>query len=113
MLGGGDRVAARDVHDQHAPSRGGHDVDVVHAGAGAPDRLQGIGGLDDRAGDPGGAADQEDVDALHGEAEFRFRQARPGDHLVPGCLQEFPGALREFVGDQDPGAHVSLRQGIR
>ena len=40
MLGGGDRIAERRVHDDDAARGGGRDVDIVDADAGAADHLE-------------------------------------------------------------------------
>ena len=63
MFGGRDGIAARDIHDNHALSAGGGDIDVVHADAGAPDDLDFFG---DRGNDSAVilrlAADNDGVD---------------------------------------------------
>ena len=48
MLGGGDRIAERRVHDDDAARRGGGDVDIVDADAGAADDLEVGRGVEDR-----------------------------------------------------------------
>ena len=61
MLGRGDRIAERRVHDDDAAARGGRDVDIVDADAGAADHLQPGRGVDQLLGDLGGRADGEAV----------------------------------------------------
>ncbi len=49
----GNRVSARRVHHDNAALRGGVDINVVHAHAGAPDDLELLGGVHDPRRDPG------------------------------------------------------------
>ncbi len=63
VLGGGDRIAERRVHHDHALGGGGRDVDVVDADAGAADHLEVLGLLQELGGDLGGRADGEAVEA--------------------------------------------------
>ena len=48
MLGGGDRIAERRVHHDHAARRGGGNVDIVDADPGAADDFQSLGRLEQR-----------------------------------------------------------------
>ncbi len=43
VLGGGDRIAERRVHHDHALGGGGRDIDIVDADAGAADHLEVLG----------------------------------------------------------------------
>src|SRR5690606_21621385 len=61
VLGGGDDVGRRRVHDHHAGLGGGLDVDVVEADAGAGDDAQGLGVLEHLGGDLRGAAHDQRV----------------------------------------------------
>src|SRR5690606_31254880 len=61
MLGGGDGVAEGRVHHDDAAARGGGDVDIVDADAGAADHLEVGGGSDQLLRDLGGRADGEAV----------------------------------------------------
>jgi hypothetical protein len=61
MLGRGDRIAERRVHDDDTAARGGRNVDIVDADAGAADDLEIGRGGDQLFGDLGGGADGEAV----------------------------------------------------
>src|SRR6202012_3098086 len=61
VLGGGDRIAERGVHDDHPLGGGGGDVDIVDPDAGPGDHLQPGGGGDDVLVDLGARADGEGV----------------------------------------------------
>ena len=82
QFGGGHGVAAGGVHHHRAMLRGGFDVHVVHAHAGAADHAQFRRGFDDFAGDLGfGTDDQRDGVGDDGQ-QFRLGQAfGQHDHL--------------------------------
>jgi hypothetical protein len=61
VLGGGDRIAEGRVHHDDAARRGGGDIDVVDADAGAADHLQPLGALEDLRRHLGRRADGEAV----------------------------------------------------
>ncbi len=89
MLGGGDRVAERCVHHDHALGRGRGDIDIVDADAGTADHLEVGGGLEDRLGDLGRAADREPVVFADDRDQLLGRLA--------GDLVDLDAALAEYL----------------
>ena len=87
LLGGADGVAAGRVHDDDALARGGGDVDVIDADAGAGDGAQLAGIFEQLGGDGRAAADDDAV----GEAE-RFLQVGA---LEAVALVEFKAGLAQ------------------
>ena len=69
VLGGRDGVAARGVHDDDALARGGGDVDVVDADAGADDAAELAGVVEQLGGDAGAGADDGPVGGAEGGGE--------------------------------------------
>jgi hypothetical protein len=96
--GGG--VPARNVGDQHAPSRGGGRVDRVGPSPRADDQREPVSGLEDASGDLGAAHD-EDVEPRDPAGEIRLTQARIDHTLMATCLELGDGLLRERVGEQE------------
>ena len=101
MLGGGDRVAAGGVHHDHAAFRGGLDIDVIHADAGAADDLEVGGGGDELCGDFCLAADDERGELGDDLEELVFLET--GLH---GYVQ-FPGAAE--LGDATVGYGIGYK----
>ena len=93
MLGRGDGVASRSIHDDNAVSGGGGNIDVVHADAGATDDLQAAGFLQNLFGHLGSAADGQPIESVN---NFRQRLRAAGGFLIvdhhldlTGCFQDF------------------------
>ena len=101
MLGGGDDVATRRVHDQDSLAcRRGH-VDVVHANSGATHNAQPPAGLEDRLGHPGLAADDESIEV--GDALYQLRLRELAHYCdLAGSTQPLETVFGDGVGDQDP-----------
>ena len=96
MFGGGDRIAKRRVHDDHALGRGIGDVDIVDADAGATDDLQVGGGVEDRLGHLGRGADGEAVIV-----------ADDGDQFFGGLAGDFIDFHAAFTEDRgSAGVHL-------
>jgi len=66
--------AAGRIHHHHAVLRGGFDIYVIHAHAGAAHHAQLLGGLDDLGLDLGFRAHQQRHGVGHQRNQFRFRQ---------------------------------------
>ncbi len=61
VFGGGHHVAGGRVDDDDARLRGGFDIDIVHADAGAPDHPELLARLDHGCGHLGGAAHEQGI----------------------------------------------------
>ena len=110
MLGGGDRIAERRVHDDDAARGGGGDIDIVDADAGAADHFQPVGLFQKLGGDLGRRADGKAVKAVdrRGELVLVLAEVRlevDGDAAV---LEYLDGGRRERIGDQNTGAHGTI-----
>ena len=102
MLGGGDRIAERRVHDDDAARRGGGHVDRVDADPGAADDLEaGQRGVQDRRGDLGRAAHREPVIIADDRRQLVGRQAGLLVDLDAALAEDRRGARVHLVGDQD------------
>jgi hypothetical protein len=101
LRGAGD-VGGRRVHDHDTGLRGGLDVDVVEADAGAGDDLQLLGGRDGLGVDLGGRADQDRVDVDDGRQQGRAVGAVDGADLEVGP-ERVDGGGRELFGDEYDG----------
>jgi hypothetical protein len=75
VLGGGDDIAERRVHDVHAAGRRRAHVDVVHADARATDDDEAFGSIKDRHGHLGLAADDQRVDIRDARGQVGLFQA--------------------------------------
>ena len=76
MLGGGDRIAERRVHHDHAARGRGRDVDIVDADAGAADHLEVGRGVEQLGGDLGRRADGEAVIVADDRLQLVLRRGR-------------------------------------
>ena len=111
VLGGGDGVAARRVHDDDAALGGGLEVDVVHAGAGAGDDLEASGVGEGVGRDRGLAAHDEGLVA--GERFPQFARREAGADIDLRLLFEQGDAFAgDGVGDEDSGAGAGLGHGV-
>ena len=102
VLRGGDDVAAWRVDHEDAPARRRRDVDVVHADACAPDDAELAPGFEDRRRHARLAPDHKRVVLRYALDELRLSQLADDRHLT--CPPEpCQAALRQRIGDQDPG----------
>ncbi len=76
VLGGGNRIAIRRVHDDDAALGRGRDIDVVDADSGPADYLEGIGGADQLGGDLGRRPHREPV--IAGDSTTQFGRPEAG-----------------------------------
>jgi len=101
VFGDADAIGARRVDDQHAPTTGRGDVDVVDASAGASNDPE-VGRCREQFfGDLGGAADQQSVGI--GQIVGEIGRAPPGSGInVPAFrAEQFERRLWEVVSDDD------------
>ena len=105
VLGGGDRVAERRVHHDHAAGGRGRDVDVVDADAGAADHLQLFRLLENFRRHLGGRADRQAVVVADDFGELVLVLAEVGLEidLDAAILENLHGGGRESVGDENVG----------
>ena len=101
VLGGGDRVAERGVHHDHALGAGGGDIDVVDPDPGAADDLEVGRGVEDRLGHLGRAADREPVILADHRGELVGGLAGDLVHLDPALAEDLRGLGVHFVADED------------
>jgi hypothetical protein len=106
VLGGGDGIAEGRVHDDDAPRRGGGDLHIVDADAGAADHLQVPGLFEDLGRDLGGGADGEAVILADHGGELVLVLAEIGleIHFDAAILEDLHGGGRESVGDENAGS---------
>jgi hypothetical protein len=105
MLRGGDRIAERRVHDDHASRRRGRNVDVVDADARAADDLQFLGALEQFRGDFGGGANREPVIVADDLGELFFVESGFDVDLHPARLEDGDGGGGKLVGNENAGDH--------
>ncbi len=101
LLGGADGVAAGRVHDDDALARGGGDVDVVHADAGAGDGPQLAGAFEQLGGQGGAAADDDAVGGLEGGLQLGALEAVALVEFEAGLAQQVEAGGFQFVADED------------
>ena len=99
VLGDADGAAARSAHDEDAAFRGGFEVDVVDANAGAADGAEVGSFVEEVGGDFGGAPDDEGV----GGREFGEERVFVGEDDLPVGLipEELDAAVADLVGYDD------------
>jgi hypothetical protein len=102
VLGGRDDVGLRRVGDHDAALGGRGHVDVVDAHAGAADRLQARGLVDQVGGDLRRAADQEPVELADARLEVEPVGVEAGRD-VEVLLQQRDAAGADVLGDEDLG----------
>ena len=76
VFGGGDRIAERRVHHDHAARGGGRNIDIVDADAGAADDFQFLRVFEQFRRDLGGRADGKAVVVADDLGEFVLVEAR-------------------------------------
>src|SRR5690606_20316175 len=105
VLGRGDRIAEGRVHDDDAAPRGGRDVDIVDADAGATDHLQLLRRLDELFGDLGGGTDGEAVIVGDLRQQGLLVLAEIGQvvDLDATVLEDLDGGGGELVGNEYAG----------
>ena len=111
VLGGGDRVAEGRVHHHDALGRGGRDIDVVDADAGAADDAQVAGLVDQVGGHLGRRADGEAVvvaDDL-GELRLVLAELRLEVDLDAAVAEDLHGGVGKLVGNENLGHGICLR----
>lgn len=109
MLGGGDGVGGGRIDHEAPVLRGGRDVHVVdpHAGA-AHDLEPPAGRLEDLAGDPGAAPDDEGV--AEGDLGAQLLRAQVvGAVDVGEGPEEVEARIAELLGDEDGGLRAQER----
>ncbi len=107
VLGGGDRVAEGRVHDDDAAARGGRDIHIVDADAGAADDLEVGRRRDQLLGRLGGGADGKAVivaDDL-GELFLVLAELRLEIDFDAAIAKDLDGGFREFVGYEYARCH--------
>src|SRR5262245_30278450 len=109
VIGGGDRVAERRVHHDHALGSGGRNVDVVDSDAGAPDHPQLLRLLQKLAGHLGGGADSEPVKVADHLGKLVLVGAELGlEHgLDAVILENLHRGIGKRVGNENLGGHGS------
>lgn len=113
MLGGGDGVRRGRIDHEAAMLRGGRDVDVVDPHAGAAHDLEAAAGrLEDLAGDPGAAPDDEGVAERDLGAQLLGAQVVGAVDVGEGP-EEVEARLAELLGDEDGGLRVQEREDRR
>ncbi len=102
VLGGGDGVAPRGVHDHDALFAGRRDVHVVQSGAGPTHHFQAGSLVDEFGGHLGGAANGQPVDILDGLFQLFRAETRTEIHFDIGVLGQnvHPGFM-QIITDQD------------
>ena len=100
VLGGRDGVAARGVHDDDAPARGGGDVDVVDADAGADDAAELAGIVEQVGGEAGAGADDGAVGGAEGGGEVGALEAGSVVEVDAGLLEDVEAGGLQLVANQ-------------
>ena len=110
VLGGGDRIAERRVHHDDAAPRGGGNIDIVDADAGAADDLEIGRGGDQLFGDLGRRADGEAVILADDFEQLVLVLAEVGQiiDLDAAILEDLHGGGGEFVGNENAGRHLGF-----
>ena len=108
MLGGGDRIAVRRVHHDHAGSRCRRNIDIVHADAGAAHDFQLLRRLEDVGGDLGRGADGDTVIVAHDLDQIVLLEVCDDIGLDAAFLEDRNGGGREFVGDKNFWHRINL-----
>ena len=114
MLGRRDRIAEGRVHHDHAARRGGRDVDIVDADAGAAHDLQFRRALDELGGDFGRRTDRQAVVVADDPGELVLVEPGFDVDLDAALLEDGDGGRRELVGNENTRSHAeSLGEGQR
>ncbi len=107
VFGRGDRVAERRVHDDDAAARGGRNIDIVDADAGAADDLEVGRSGDQLLGRLGGRADGEAVIIADdfGELVLVLAELRLEIDFDAAITEDLDGGFRQFVGYENARCH--------
>ncbi len=107
VLGGGDRIAERRVHHDHALGGRRRNVDVVDADAGAADHPQLLGFLQKLRRHLGGGADGKAVEVADHLGELVLVGAELGleNGVDAAILEDLHGGVGKRIGNQNPGGH--------
>ena len=110
VFGGGDGIAEGRVHHDDAARRGGGNVDIVDADAGAADDFQVFGAFEDLGRDLGRRADGEAVVIAddRGELVLVLAERRLEIDLDAALLENSDGGGRKSVGNEHARRHVFL-----
>ncbi len=100
VLGRGDRIAVRRIHDDDAALGRGRDVNIINADPGPADHLEGVGGGDQLRGDLGRRAHREPV--IPGDAETQLGRAKADFNisLDPAPPKYLGRARAQIIGNQ-------------
>ena len=106
MLGGGDGIAEGRVHDDDALRRGGGNLDIVDADAGAADHLQVRGLFEDLGRHLGGGADGKAVIIADDGGELILVLAEVGLEidLDAAILEDLHGGGGQGIGNENAGS---------
>ena len=110
VFGGRDRVAEGRVHDNDTTARGGGDIDIVDADAGAADDLE-IGRRRNQfLGRLGGGADGETIVIADdfGELVLVLAELRLEIDFDAAIAENLDGGFRQFVGHEYARCHDGL-----
>ena len=107
VLGRGDRIAERRIHDDHALGGRGGNVDVVDADTGAPDHLEPLRLLQNLGGDFGRRTDRQPVELTDDLRKPLFvgAELRLEIDLDAAILEDLNSGGRERIGDENVGGH--------
>jgi hypothetical protein len=110
VFGRRDRVAERRVHDDDAAARGGRDIDIVDADAGAADDLEVGRGGDQLFRRLGGRADGETVIIADdfGKLVLVLAELRLEIDFDAAIAEDLDGGFRQFVGYENARCHWGL-----
>ena len=108
MLGGGDRIAERRVHHDHAASGGGRNVDVVDADARAADDFQFRRALEQLGCDFGVGANGEPVIVANDLGELLFVETRFDVDLDAALLEDRDGGGGKLIGNENTGVMADV-----
>ena len=107
VLCGGDHVAKRRVHHDHALLGGGVFVDVIRPDPSPANHLEVVRSCEDLFGNLGRGPDRQTVIVADHFEQFVLVLAKIGleIHVNPAVAEDLNGGVREFVGDKYLG-HV-------
>ena len=108
MFCGGDRIAERRVHHDHAARRGGGNIDVIDADAGAAHDLQPRRAFEQLRRHLGVGADRQPIVVADDFGEFVLVQTGLDVNRDAALAEDFDGGGREFVGDENARNHEKM-----
>ena len=100
MLGGGDRIAVRRVHDDDTALGRRRHIDIVDANPGPADHLERVGGGDQLGGDLGRRTHREPVIEGDAASQLGRLQADLDIGLDPARPENLGRARAQVIGDQ-------------